>query len=77
MHLDSACLGARMEFWLTKSPGSAAKSGIWGGTPVLREARTLVKALFNYLAEGLSLDYFFGTFLWVARERASAIKRCG
>jgi uncharacterized protein (DUF433 family) len=48
---------------------------ILGGTPV--GTRMPVKALFDYLADGLSLDYFLETFPSVAREQAAAVLRHG
>jgi len=47
--------------------------GILGGTPVFRGTRLPVKALFDYLADGLSLDYFIETFEGVSREPAAAV----
>jgi uncharacterized protein (DUF433 family) len=50
---------------------------ILGGTPVFRGTRMPVKTLFDYLADGLSLDYFLETFPSVAREQAAAVVRYG
>jgi uncharacterized protein (DUF433 family) len=50
---------------------------ILGGTPVFRGTRMPVKTLFDYLADGLSLDYFLETFPSVAREPAAAVLRYG
>ncbi len=50
---------------------------ILGGTPVFRGTRMPVKTLFDYLADGLSLDYFLETFPSVAREQATAVLRHG
>ncbi|MGA2177378.1 MAG: DUF433 domain-containing protein [Verrucomicrobiota bacterium] len=50
---------------------------ILGGTPVFRGTRMPVKTLFEYLADGLSLDYFLETFPSVAREQAAAVLRYG
>jgi uncharacterized protein (DUF433 family) len=47
------------------------------GTPVFRGTRMPVKTLFDYLADGLSLDYFLETFPSVAREQATAVLRYG
>ena len=44
--------------------------GILGGTPVFRGTRLPVQTLFDYLADGLALDYFLETFEGVAREQA-------
>jgi uncharacterized protein (DUF433 family) len=50
---------------------------VLGGTPVFRGTRMPVKTLFDYLADGLSLDYFVETFPSVAREQAAAVLRYG
>lgn len=52
-------------------------SGILGGTPVFRGTRLPVQALFDYLADGLTLDYFLETFPSVTREQAAAVLRYG
>ena len=36
-----------------------------------------VQSLFDYLADGLSLDYFLETFPSVTREHAAAVLRYG
>jgi uncharacterized protein (DUF433 family) len=51
--------------------------GILGGKPVFRGTRLPVKTLFDYLADGLSLDYFLETFPSVKREDAAAVLRYG
>lgn len=51
--------------------------GILGGTPVFRETRLPVQSLFDYLADGLTLDYFLETFEGVTREQARAVLRHG
>jgi uncharacterized protein (DUF433 family) len=48
-----------------------------GGAPVFRGTRLPVQTLFDYLADGLSLDYFLETFEGVTREQASAVIRHG
>ena len=50
---------------------------ILGGTPVFRGTRLPVQALFDYLADGLSLEYFLETFEGVTREQAAAVLRYG
>jgi uncharacterized protein (DUF433 family) len=50
---------------------------ILGGTPVFRATRLPVKALFDYLADGLTLDYFLETFDGVTREQVRAVLRHG
>lgn len=51
--------------------------GILGGTPVFRGTRLPVQSLFDYLADGLSLDYYLETFPSVTREQAAAVLRYG
>lgn len=53
----------------------ASNPGILGGTPVFQGTRMPVKTLFDYLADGLSLDYFLESFPSVTREQAAAV--CG
>ncbi len=52
-------------------------TGILGGTPVFRGTRVPVSTLFEYLADGLTLDYFLETFPSVSRELAVAVLRYG
>ena len=47
--------------------------GILGGTPIFRGTRVPVSTFFEYLADGLSLDYFLETFPSVTREQAVAV----
>ena len=51
--------------------------GILGGTPVFQGTRMPVKTLFDYLADGLSLNYFLESFPSVTREQAAAVLRYG
>jgi uncharacterized protein (DUF433 family) len=51
--------------------------GILGGTPVFRGTRLPAQTLFDYLADGLTLDYFLETFEGVTREQARAVLRRG
>ena len=51
--------------------------GILAGTPVFQGTRMPVKTLFDYLADGLSLDYFLETFPSVRREQATGVLRYG
>jgi uncharacterized protein (DUF433 family) len=48
---------------------------ILGGKPVFRGTRLPVTVLFDYLADGLSLDYFLETFPSVTRGQAAAVLR--
>ena len=50
---------------------------ILGDKPVFRGTRLPVTAFFDYLADGLSLDYFLETFPSVTREHAAAVLRYG
>jgi uncharacterized protein (DUF433 family) len=50
---------------------------ILAGTPVFAGTRMPVQKLFDYLAEGLSLDYFLETFDGVTREQAKAVLQYG
>ena len=51
--------------------------GILGGTPVFRGSRLPVTTLFDYLADGLTLNYFLETFEGVTAEQAKAVLRYG
>ena len=51
--------------------------GILGGTPVFGGARLPVATLFDYLASGLSLDYFLESFEGISREQAHAVLQHG
>ena len=51
--------------------------GILGGTPVFRGTRLPVQTLFDYLADGLSLDYFLDTFEGPTREELQSVLRYG
>ena len=46
--------------------------GILGGKPVFRGTRLPVETLFEYLADGQTLDYYLETFPSVTRAR----KKC-
>jgi uncharacterized protein (DUF433 family) len=46
---------------------------VLGGRPVFAGTRVPVAALFEYLADGLSLDYFLESFPTVTREPAVAV----
>ena len=52
-------------------------SKILGGTPVFKGTRVPVRTLFDYLADGLSLEYFLETFPSVTRELATNVLRLG
>lgn len=48
---------------------------ILGGTPVFKGTRVPTKTLFDYLADGLSLDYFLESFPSVSRVLAVEVLR--
>lgn len=48
---------------------------ILDGTPVFKGTRVPVRALFDYLSDGLSLEYFLETFPSVNREQATNVLR--
>jgi uncharacterized protein (DUF433 family) len=48
---------------------------ILGGTPVFKGTRVPVRTLFEYLADGLSLEYFLESFPSVTREQAAGMHR--
>jgi uncharacterized protein (DUF433 family) len=50
---------------------------ILGGEPVFTGTRVPTNALFDYLADGLSLEYFLESFPSVSREQAVAVLRYG
>ena len=51
--------------------------GILGGKPVFRGTRLPVETLFEYLADGQTLDYYLETFPSVTREQVLAVLRYG
>ena len=52
-------------------------SGILGGKPVFRGTRLPVETLFEYLADGQTVDYYLETFPSVTREQVLAVLRHG
>ena len=50
---------------------------VLGGTPVFRGTRVPVRILFEYLADGQTLDYFLESFPSVERVQAIAVLRDG
>jgi uncharacterized protein (DUF433 family) len=46
-------------------------SKILDGTPVFKGTRVPVRTLFDYLSDGLSLEYFLETFPSVTRQQAT------
>ena len=50
---------------------------ILGGRAVFAGTRVPVSTLFDYVADGLSLDYFLESFPTVPREQAIAVLRYG
>ena len=51
--------------------------GVLGGKPVFRGTRQPVSALFEYLADGLPLEYFLESLPSVTREQAVGVIRYG
>ena len=51
--------------------------GILGGKPVFRGTRLPIETLFEYLANGQTLDYYLETFPSVTREQVLAVLRYG
>jgi uncharacterized protein (DUF433 family) len=49
--------------------------GILGGTPVFKGTRVPVRTLFEYLTDGLSLEYFIESFPSVTRKQAADVLR--
>ncbi len=54
-----------------------SKPGVLGGSAVLAGTRLPAGTLFDYLADGLTLDYFLESFGRVTREQAQAVLRYG
>jgi uncharacterized protein (DUF433 family) len=48
---------------------------ILNGTPVFKGTRVPVRTLFDYLSDGLSLEYFLKTFPSVSRDQAENLLR--
>jgi uncharacterized protein (DUF433 family) len=50
---------------------------VLNGTPVFKGTRVPVRALFDYLSDGLSLEYFLESFPSVNRDLATSVLRLG
>jgi len=50
---------------------------ILSGTPVFKGTRVPIRTLFDYLSDGLSLEYFLESFPSVNRELATNVLRLG
>jgi uncharacterized protein (DUF433 family) len=50
---------------------------ILDGTPVFKGTRVPIRTLFDYLSDGLSLEYFLESFPSVNRELATNVLRLG
>lgn len=50
---------------------------ILGGRPVFSGTRVPIETLFDYLADGLTIDYFLESFPSVPRDLALAVLRYG
>ena len=55
----------------------ASNPNILSGCPVFAGTRVPMEVLFDYLADGLSLDYFLESFPSVPRDQAVAVLRYG
>lgn len=51
--------------------------GVLQGRPVFTNTRVPIDALFDYLTDGLSLDYFLESFPSVSRQQATEVLRYG
>jgi len=60
---------------VTASSLFVSEPEIFGGMPVFKGARVPVRALFEYLADRLSLEYFLESFPSVTREQAADLLR--
>jgi uncharacterized protein (DUF433 family) len=50
---------------------------VLNGTPVFKGTRVPVRTLFDYLSDGLSLEYFLESFPSVNRDLATSVLRLG
>ena len=58
--------------------GQAVRNpAVLGGVPVFAGTRVPIATLFEYLSDGLSLDYFLESFPSVQRHQAVAVLRHG
>jgi uncharacterized protein (DUF433 family) len=76
-HLTLETMSATAEIKTAGGGLVVSNPGILGGTPVFQGTRLPVQTLFDYLADGRSLDYFLETFEGVSREQAQAVLRYG
>ena len=60
---------------MTASSLIVSNPEILGGTLVFKGTRVPVRTLFEYLADGLSLEYFLECFPSVTREQATDVLR--
>ena len=60
---------------MTASSFIVSDPQILGGTPVFKGTRVPVRTLFEYLADGLSLEYFLESFPSVTRDQATDVLR--
>lgn len=58
---------------MTASSLIVSDPDILGGTPVFKGTRVPVRTLFEYLADGLSLEYFVESFPSVTREQTADV----
>ncbi len=70
-------MNATAEIKTTAEGLVVSNPGILNGTPVFRGTRLPVKTLFDYLADGFTLDYFLETFEGLTRDQAKAVLEYG
>jgi uncharacterized protein (DUF433 family) len=73
-HLIAVAITMLMQL-VTASSLIVSDPEILGGTPVFKGTRVPVRTLFEYLADGLSLEYFLESFPSVTREQAADVLR--
>jgi uncharacterized protein (DUF433 family) len=64
-----------LNYAMTASSLIVSDPDILGGTPVFKGTRVPVRTMFEYLADGLSLEYFLESFPSVTREQATDVLR--
>lgn len=60
---------------MTAEPLITSDPKILNGTPVFKDTRVPVRALFDYLSDGLSLEHFLEIFPSVIRGVATGVLR--
>ncbi|HWE04757.1 MAG TPA: DUF433 domain-containing protein [Tepidisphaeraceae bacterium] len=70
-------MGVQEQIHFAAAGQVASNPSILGGRPVFAGTRVPAETLFDYLADGLSLDYFLESFPSVPREQAVVVLRYG